>query len=215
MLTHKQGTKKKPTRSGTLKKTKNSRKQANPVHANLPPILVTLTDIKKSDRPELIEITAKPYIMKFIGPGKTWIPADVDKYINYTIQDARIPTQKRTWFSYAIRDQSNSKLIGVIEFKCISIYNILPFNLRQKYKNDVALTIYINDTYQGKGVARIAIEQLKNKIQKLKPQAHKLISVVKSSNQVMQQAMIKLGFTYIEQINSPTNNLLVYTVNIK
>jgi RimJ/RimL family protein N-acetyltransferase len=176
-------------------------------------INIHLSEIHRSDRPELINITSKSHIMKFIGTGKTWTLNDVDKYINYTIQDAKIPTSKRTWFSYAIRH--NGKLIGVIEFKCISIYHVLPFNLRQKYKNDVALTIYINDTYQGKGIARISINQLKLKICKLKPKAQKLISLVKSTNLVMQQAMDKLGFTNMGLISSMTPALIVYTTNIK
>jgi RimJ/RimL family protein N-acetyltransferase len=212
MRTTKLGTSKKPIRSGTLKRT-----QKTTVIYRVPNTIksITLTNIRKSDKHALMEITSKAHIMKFIGSGKTWTSDDVDKYINYTIQDARIPAHKRTWFSYAIRDLNNLNLIGVIEFKCISIYHIIPFNLRQKYKNDVALTIYINDKYQGKGVAKMAIEQLKNKIRKLKPQARKLISLVKSSNQVMQQVMIKLGFTYIEQINSQNTNLLLYNANIK
>ena len=176
-------------------------------------ITIELTDIRKSDRPELIEITGKPNIMKFIGLGNTWTPHDVDKYINYTIQDAKISTVKRTWFSYAIRHQN--KLIGVIEFKCISIYKILPLPLRQKYQNDVALTIYINDTYQGKGVARIALELLKGKIRKLKPRARKIISLVKSTNLVMQQAMTKLGFNNTGLIGGTTQQLIVYTTSIK
>lgn len=176
-------------------------------------IRIELTNIRPMDRHELIEITGKPNIMKFIGLGNTWTPHDVDKYINYTIQDAQISTAKRNWFSYAIRHQG--KLIGVIEFKCISIYKILPLHLRQKYQNDVALTIYINDTYQGKGVARIAIELLKAKIQKLKPRAKKLISLVKSTNPVMQQAMTKLGFTNTGLISSTTPQLIIYTTSIK
>jgi RimJ/RimL family protein N-acetyltransferase len=176
-------------------------------------ISIELTDIRKSDRPELIEITGKPNIMKFIGLGNTWTPQDVDKYINYTIQDAKISTAKRTWFSYAIRHRN--KLIGVIEFKCISIYKILPLQLRKKYQNDVALTIYINDTYQGKGVARMALEQLKAKIRKLKPRANKLISLVKSTNPVMQQAMTKLGFNNTGLIGVTTPQLIVYTTSIK
>lgn len=179
-------------------------------------IHIQLTNIRKSDKPELIEITSKPHIMKFIGPGKTWTLSDVDKYIDYTIQDDRIPTPKRKWFSYAIRDSDTDKLIGIIEFKCISIYKLLPANIRQKYLNDVALTIYINDIYQGKGVAKMAIAQLKQKISNLKPRAKLLISIVKSTNPVMQQAMTKLGFNNIGPIPSyGPNGLLMYTTNIK
>jgi len=205
-------------KSKTLKtRTKTTMKLSKPNHqVQQHGIHIELTNIRKSDKPELIEITSKPHIMKFIGPGKTWTPSDVDKYIDYTIQDAQIPTPKRTWFSYAIRDSDTNKLIGVIEFKCISIYKLLPANIRQKYWNDVALTIYINDTYQGKGIARMAIEQLKQKISKFKPRAKLLISVVKSTNPIMQQAMTKLGFSNIGPIPSHgPNGLLMYTTNIK
>lgn len=187
------------------------------------PYNVQLTDIRKSDKPELVDITSKPHIMQFIGPGNIWSPSDVDKFINYTIHDSHIPTHKRMWFSYAIRlrhantntntstnTSTNTKLIGVIEFKCISIYYILPPNLRQKYKLDVAMTIYINDMYHGKGVAKLAIDQLKHKIRKLKPHARKIISLVKSSNHIMQKTMTKLGFVNSESIVTSINKHTVH-----
>jgi len=246
------------TRKKTTHKSAITQKTIKPPRkVQIQPPSIILTNIRKSDKPALIEITGKEHIMKFIGPGKTWTLADVDKYINYTRQDALIPTNKRMWFSYAIRETNtssvkprpehirtslpksplhsyptplilnpypsgvsdnlrrNGNLIGIIEFKSISIYHILPFNLRQKYKNDVALTIYINDTHQGKGIARMAIEQLKIKIRKLKPHARKLISLVKSTNHAMQRAMEKLGFINTGLIGDGKPTLIVYTTNIK
>lgn len=159
---------------------------------------IQLTSIRKSDTGALFEITSKPHIMKFIGKGNTWTADEVNKYINYTIEDARIPIHKRDWFAYAIR--YSGKLVGIIQFKTVKIYAYLPAFYRQKFHNDVALTIYINDTYQGKGIAKRAIELLIPRIRKLKPNAKNLIAVTNLTNTVMQQFLGKNSFIFIDSI---------------
>jgi RimJ/RimL family protein N-acetyltransferase len=159
---------------------------------------IQLTSIRKSDSDALFEITSKPHIMKFIGKGNTWTLDEVNKYINYTIEDARIPIHKRDWFAYAIRYAG--KLVGIIQFKTVKIYAYLPAFYRQKYHDDVALTIYINDTYQGKGIAKRAIELLKAKIRQFKPKAKNLIAVTNSTNTVMQHFLGKNSFIFIDSI---------------
>lgn len=193
---HKQHKKtiKTPTKNPKINPTKNPK-----INSSRQNQLVELTNFKFSDKQALLELTSKSNIMNFIGLGKTWSADDVDKYINYTLQDAKIPIHKRQWFSYAIR--YNQKLAGVVEFKTMTISKYIPLNIRIKYKNDVVMTIYINDTYQGKGIAKKTVELLKAKIQKYKPHATNLVAMVKVHNLVMHAIMPKLGFTKLDNVN--------------
>jgi len=160
--------------------------------------LIQLTNFRWADKKDLAELTSKEHIMKFIGLGKTWSSADVDKYIKYTFQDSKIPTRDRQWFSYAIR--YNGKLAGVVEFKTMTISTYIPENIREQFKNDVVMTIFINDTYQGKGLGKKTVELLKEQVRKYKPEARKLIALVKEHNLVMQQIIPKLGFTKLTNL---------------
>ena len=178
---------------------------------------IELTNFKWTDKKDLLELTSKHHIMKFIGLSKTWTAADVDKYIKYTFQDSKIPAHKRQWFSYAIR--YNGKLAGVVEFKTMTISTYIPEHIREQFKNDVVMTIFINDTYQGKGLGKKIVEQLKSQVRKYKPEAQKLIALVKEHNLVMQQIIPKLGFTKLTNLtiirkDGTTSHPVVYTTEI-
>lgn len=178
---------------------------------------IELTNFKWTDKKDLLELTSKQHIMKFIGLGKTWTATDVDKYIKYTFKDSKIPTHKRQWFSYAIR--YNGKLAGVVEFKTMKISTYIPEDIQEQFKNDVVMTIFINDTYQGKGLGKKTVELLKSQVRKYKPNARKLIALVKEHNLVMQQIIPKLGFTKFTNLTITTkdgtvSHPVVYTTEI-
>jgi len=179
--------------------------------------LIELTNFRWSDKKDLLELTSKQHIMKFIGLGKTWSSTDVDKYIKYTFQDSKIPTLKRQWFSYAIR--YNGKLAGVVEFKTMNISTYIPENIREQFKNDVIMTIFINDKYQGKGLGKTIVELLKVQVRKYKPNAKKIIALVKENNLVMQQIIPKLGFTKLTNLtiirkDGTESHPIIYTTEI-
>lgn len=179
--------------------------------------ILELTNFRMADKQDLLEITSKHHIMKFIGLGKTWSSSDVDKYIKYTIQDSKIPAHKRQWFSYAVR--YDGELAGVIEFKTMKISTYIPQNIREQFKNDVVMTIFINDKYQGKGLGKKIVELLKAQVRKYKPNAKKLIALVKDYNLVMQQIILKLGFTKLTNLkiirkDGTESNPIIYTTEI-
>ena len=161
---------------------------------------VELTDIRKSDYARLVELTGKPNIMKYVGNCKVWDSNKVKKYINYTITDKNKPINKRDYFSFGIR--YGDIFVGIIQFKLLKICKLLPAKIYKDYPNDVILTIYIDDKFHGKGIARKAIELLKNKIKLLKPKTHNLFSLVRSTNTVMNIAMEKLNFTFLVEFHN-------------
>lgn len=159
---------------------------------------VKLEIITEKDYLDILKLTTDKDIIKFIG-GDIWTPAQVEEYIKYCVLDEALKPAVREFFSYKIT--YDGEFAGIIEFKmAIKRKYFFKPAMHDKIKDDVVLTIFLNKTFQGKGIAGKAIDLLIKRIHKYKPGAKTLFSIVKKSNNKMLHVMNKLGFKYVGQI---------------
>ena len=149
--------------------------------------MIELYDIMEEDFDDILEMTSKKNIMKFIGTGKVWDGEKVGKFIEYNLQEQTQNQNKRQNYYYKIVFSTGKKniFIGIIGAHIM------------KGRKGFYLTIMVEKEHQGKGYYRESLELLKQVLKRERIKTDRLKSLVRKSNKRMNE--ISMGRYYFNQ----------------
>lgn len=167
---------------------------------------VILKNIDETDYNNILDLTTNINVMKYIGNGKIWDTNKVKKFIKYNLEEENISDSKRKNYYYKIQEKSKSikiingsktdNFVGIIGFHIMNNKNKNDNNI--KY-NQFYLTIYLNPNKQGKGYFSSSINSLIKKINKHQPNCKILYSLVRKTNEKMNN-ISRNKFNFIREV---------------
>ena len=139
--------------------------------------MVLLEDINIIDFDDILNLTTKKGIMKFIGDSKVWDEKKVEKFIQYNLEEQGQNQNKRQNYYYKIisSERDRDVFVGIIGAHTM------------RGRKGFYLTIMIEKEYQGKGYYRESLELLKDKLNRKRIKTDRLISLVRKSNKRMNE----------------------------
>ena len=142
-----------------------------------------LKNIESTDLDDILNLTQRKSIMRYIGNGKIWDRNKCEKFISYSLKERNMKDTKRQNYYYKI--VKNKTFMGLIGFHTFPILG----------NKNYYLTIYFLPEFQGTGLLSISLDLLIKKIKKHKPQVKRLYSLVKDDNKKM-LAISRKKFTF-------------------
>lgn len=136
-----------------------------------------LRDITELDYVDILRLTSKKSVMKFVGNGEIWDSNKVKRFIHYNVLETNISDSKRNNFYYkiVISNRKQNQFTGIIGFHKFPILK----------NNNFFLTIYLDPKFQGQGLFSNSLQLLIRKMKKHLPNIKKLYSLVHSNNTIM------------------------------
>ena len=128
-----------------------------------------LTDIKESDFDFIYSLTSNQDVIKHIENGKLWDKEKTKTFIEYSLEEQKIPNKNRFHYYYIISDKN--KQIGIIGF------------FKEKDKN-YYLRIFLDPQFQGQGYFTKSLNIIKERLLKYK-NVEKLYADVHQTNEKM------------------------------
>ena len=159
---------------------------------------IKLKNINKNDFDNIYKIVSQKEIMKFIGNGNIWDKEKTHRFINYCLQEQKLPDSKRENYYYKI---VSNKLVGIIGFH--------PFINFKGY----FLTIYLDTNEQGKGYFSKSLNLLIDKVKTHKPNITHILSLVNEKNSKM-NIISKFKFKFEKKIKIKNKFFNQYRIDI-
>ena len=128
-----------------------------------------LRAIKIEDFTAIYRLTKNEDVMQYVGNGRPWSHEKVYNFIDYNLEEQEMNNQGRKNFYYVVEEGKN--FIGIIGFHL----------MRKKY----VLTVFFYKSKQNKGAFSPALELLKKKIKKAKPNLTHIYAQVHIHNDKM------------------------------
>jgi len=155
--------------------------------------MIQLQNITFKDLKDVSKLTSQSSVMKYVGDGRTWRFKKVKNFIKYCQKEAIQNDKERNNYYYKIVE--DNRLVGIIGFHTFL-----------KFKN-YYLSVYINPTYQSKGVFSKAMTLLLEKVSLHKPNVKYILSLVYENNEKMNAiSRKKYEFNGTRIINNATLN---------
>ncbi len=167
---------------------------------------IKLENITTNDFDSILDITSTPDVMKNIGNGKIWDDNEVKRFIDYCIKDEDTSDVSRTQYYYKITLENT--LIGVI-----GAHTFIKKELPTK-SQDLYLTVYMDQKYQGQGYYSSSLKLLLNQIKKHKPNQSKLYSLVRNSNDKMIQISTN-KYKFVKEVILNGESFTLFSIDIK
>ena len=139
--------------------------------------MIGLYDITDEDFDDILAMTSKKSIMKFIGNGKVWNEEKVSKFIGYNLEEQGQNRNQRKEYYYKIvfSEDNEEVFVGIIGAHTM------------KGRKGFYLTIMIEKEYQGMGYYREGLELLKEVLKRERIKTDRLKSLVRKSNKRMNE----------------------------
>ncbi len=143
--------------------------------------MIGLYDITEEDFSDILEMTRKKNIMKFIGNGKVWNEEKVSKFIGYNLQEqGQHRNQRKEYYYKIVFCKGNEEVfVGIIGAHTM------------KGRKGFYLTIMIEKEYQGMGYYREGLELLKEVLKRERIKTDRLKSLVRKSNKRMNEISMR------------------------
>ena len=160
-----------------------------------------LRAIKIEDFTAIYRLVKNENVMQYIGNGRPWNHEKVYNFIEYNLDEQKMPDKERTQFYYIVEEGDN--IIGIIGFHL----------MRKKY----VLTVFFYKSKQNKGSFTPALELLKKKIKKVKPSLTHIYAHVHLHNNKMlalsEAKFVDNGYTMVggKEVKEFIINLDKYT----
>jgi RimJ/RimL family protein N-acetyltransferase len=140
--------------------------------------MTEIKDITEEDFDDILKMTKKKSIMKFIGDGKVWDEKKVEKFIDYNLEEQNQRNRKNYYYKIVSRVRGDT-FIGIIGAH------------EMKGRKGFYLTIMIEKEHQRKGYYGEGLQLLKDKLKRERIKTDHLKSLVRKSNKRMNEISMK------------------------
>ena len=195
--------------------------------------LKNIVYLNKKQIQQLVDITAKPEIMKHIGDGTPYTKSKIIEFINYERTQLKLSPYVRVYWTYAVLN--NNDVIGLFALYRKNISNLkLNRNLTQNSKNQkknltrksksftkiktapitIAMRRLLDTNYQGKGIGGIIFNIMMNILTNCYFTKDTIpvdiISIVNIDNERSNALQVKSGLEYLGTYNDNKINRNIY-----